>query len=112
MVLAWTFMNETALLAQTALIGLGAWRLASLFVNERGPYDAFLRFRTLLGYTHDSEGKPETWPGGWREIFSCIWCCSIYSAIFMWGLWELEPLIVVVWAAAGAAIIIEQWNNK
>jgi hypothetical protein len=29
----------------------------------------------------------------------------------MWGLWELEELIVVVWAAAAMAIVVERWSN-
>lgn len=101
-----------ALLAQALLIGLAAWRLAALVAYERGPYDVFLRFRELLGYTHAENGEPETWPGGWREVFSCVWCLSIWTAVFMWGLWELEPLLVVIWAGATVVIIVERWNHQ
>jgi hypothetical protein len=104
-------MNDIALLAQALLIGLAAWRLASLLVNERGPYNMFVGFRERLGYEHDESGKPSAWPGGWREVFSCVWCLAIWTSLLMWGLWELEELIVVVWAAAAMAIVVERWSN-
>lgn len=104
-------MDNVALLAQALLIGLAAWRLAALLVYERGPYAIFLRFRERLGYQHNEDGEPEVWPGGWREVFSCVWCLSIWTAPLMWGLWELEELIVVVWAAAATVIIVEKWNH-
>jgi hypothetical protein len=100
------------LLAQAVLIGLGAWRLAAMLSYERGPYDIFLRFREQLGYKHSENGEPSEWPGGWREVFSCVWCLSLWTALFMWGLWELEQILVVLWAAAGIVVIIEKWNHR
>lgn len=98
-------------LVQAILIGLAAWRISALLSYERGPFDLFQRFRNLLGYTHDDTGVPASWPDGWREIFSCVWCLSPWMAAACWGLWELEPLIVMVIAASSIVIIIERWNH-
>lgn len=105
-------MNEISLLAEALLIGLGAWRLAALLAYERGPYGVLVRFRERLGFEHDENGRPNTWPGDWREVFSCVWCLSIWTAPLMWGLWQFESLLVVIWAAATIVIIVERWNHQ
>ena len=101
----------THYLVQAILIGLAAWRVAAFLAYERGPYAIFLRFRERLGFEHDENGEPTVWPGGWREVFSCVWCLSIWTAALFYGVWRLEPLIVVVVAAATVVVIIEKWAH-
>lgn len=95
------------MIEQAILIGLAAWRIASLLVNEDGPFNVFGRLRGLLGLN-----TPGEITGFLPTLFGCIWCISIWTALAMWGLWELEPIAVVVIAAMSVALTIERWMSN
>lgn len=89
------------MILETLLIGLAGWRLASLLVNEMGPWHIFDRLRTLVGV------KPGL-IGAWAELFSCVWCMSIWTTLAAYFLYQIEPRAVMVVAAAAVAILVEQ----
>ncbi len=87
------------MIEQAVLIGLAAWRVASLLAQEGGPFDVFTRIRALPLATPFEEGVPD-----W-----CVWCLSPWAAAAMYGLWELEPVAVVVVAASTVVVIVQKW---
>jgi len=97
------------MIEQAALIGLAAWRAAALLSYERGPFDVFLRFRKALGFQHGDNGEPTSWPEHWlTNALSCVWCLGIWSAVAMYGVWQLEPRVVLVAAAASVVVGAER----
>lgn len=86
------------------LLGLASWRLASLLMRERGPFDVFGRLRTRLGVDRAGE------MGEWQELFSCVWCLSIWTALILYVF--RFPLLLYVLAASTIAIAIERYAGK
>ncbi len=98
---------------QAILIGLAAWRLTALLSYERGPLDVFLRLRSLLGFEHDDDGRPESWADGVvRNLIACPWCLGLPMAAVAFGLWQVVPLAVIVLAAATVVVAVERWTNS
>ena len=95
---------------------LAVWRIANLFVNERGPFDLFLKIRSVAGITHDENGFaleiPETFFG---QLLSCVWCSSIWIALFITVLWfvssEWALRFAVIFALSGGAVLLEEWRK-
>ena len=76
---------------------------------ERGPFDVFLRLRKALGFQHGDDGQPVSWPDGWlSNALSCVWCLGIWSTAAMYGVWQLEPRVVLVTAAASVVVGAER----
>ena len=92
------------MIEQAVLIGLAAWRMASLFSQEDGPLSIFARFRTLIGVPETGEIT-----GVLPLLFTCMACLTMWMAAAMWGLWELEPIAVMVIAAMSVALTVERW---
>lgn len=93
-----------------AIIGLSAWRLTSLLSWERGPFNVFERFRSLLGFEHDDEGVPVKWPSNVvTEAIACPWCLGLYGAAASYGLWVLSPWIPTVIAASAVVVLVERY---
>jgi hypothetical protein len=95
------------------VLALAVWRLSSLIVYERGPFDVFQKVRERVGIQHDDAGMvtatPETLLGG---IFGCLWCLSVYVGLiaalcaYFWPsvtFWLALPL-----ALSGGAILVER----
>lgn len=99
-------------LIQTVLIGASAWRVAALISYERGPGAIFMRFRELLGFQHDDEGHPTTWPDNiLANLVACIWCLGLWATgglMVVWWAGELGRLAIVALAAAALVIIMEK----
>lgn len=87
------------MLAEAILIGLAGWRLASMLVDESGPADIFEKLRTAVGV------QPGEISGFLSTVFSCVYCMSVYTCLLMFGIWQLEPMIVMVIAAMTVAIL-------
>lgn len=103
------------MIEQAILIGLAAWRLTALISYERGPFDVFLRFRQLLGFDHNPlNGEPESWPGTTLpRMISCPWCLGLWVAPAIWAVWEyIDPVIVMVVAAAAVLVAVEKWAHS
>ncbi len=100
------------MIVQALLIGLAAWRLTALVSYERGPFSVFLRLRELLGMEHGSNNEPFRWPSNVvTEALSCPWCLGLWMVPPVYGLWALEPVIVMLLAAGAVLIAVERWNH-
>lgn len=92
------------------LSGLAGWRLASLLVNESGPFSCFARARALAGVPDVGELHPRPFVGG---LLSCIWCASVWTSAGAWLCWEYVARWPVTLLAAGAvAIIVEEAAHR
>lgn len=92
------------MMVQSILVGFCAWRLASLLVDEDGPWEVFERFRRLMGV-------PAIGPvvGFFPLLLTCFYCTSIWTAVFAWAFWEfVSPWPVALMAAATVALIVER----
>lgn len=88
--------------------GLATWRLSSLLVHERGPWDVFVRLRQRFGVGHDEFGVPSSWPDG--SILACIWCTSLWVA---GAALIAMPIAVALWLAVGAvAVIVHSYESR
>ena len=90
-------------------LGLAAWRLASLFANEDGPWLVFKRLRQ----------KAEQWCNKYRfcrdlgvyDLFSCEWCNSVWigavlTLLYLW-IGETVLYLALPLALSTVAIIIK-----
>lgn len=95
---------------------LAAWRIASLFVNESGPFRIFLELREWSGITHDESGRAVEVPDNFSaQLFSCVWCFSIWVGFFLTIFWLISPdwslRFSVPFALSGGAVMIEAWRT-
>lgn len=79
------------------VLGLATWRVSNLLVDEKGPWDLFLKMRKLAGIEHDEDGTAILIPDGFMPgVLSCVWCASIWVGAF-WGMFYfLTPEIAIV----------------
>lgn len=85
----------------TLMAILATWRLTSLFAEEEGPWDIFVKFRFKVS------GRLLGMKGA-----SCIWCVSMYASAIITALscalgvapWEYAP----IWwfGLSGGAIVV------
>ena len=101
------------MIEEVIIIGLAAWRITALLSYERGPFDVFLRFRELLGFEHNENGEPTSWPRRTlTRIISCSWCLGLWVTPAIWAVWEyIDPVIVMVVAAAAVLVAVEKWAH-
>lgn len=78
------------------LCALAVWRLSYMIAREKGPSDAFVRFRTVIPL------------GG---LTSCIYCVSIWVAPVVILLWFFIPVLVVVLALSGGALMLHSYTG-
>ena len=93
------------MIEQAILIGLCAWRLSNLLIEESGPFGVFTRIRWLAGVR---EGPAE---GFLPYLFSCPYCMTVWTGIVSYFLWEIEPLAVMIVAAMAIAIIADKLRS-
>lgn len=99
------------------IAALALWRLASLFTEERGPFDVFWRLRARAGIIHDDEGRPI----GYDEtryaagLLYCLWCFSLVAALLYGALWLVWPdgarALSVPFALSAGAIAAGRYIN-
>ena len=92
------------------LIGIAAtWRITSLFVSERGPYDLFGKLRDTVGVTYDENSQPI----GTNELaraLTCVWCSSIYvgGAVALLQGVRVRQVVMRALAYSAGAIMIDK----
>lgn len=90
-------------LTEFIIFCFAAWRIASLLVRERGPFNLFAKIRELTGIRHDEEGVPYLYPENvFAQVLECVWCTSLWVAFGWVVLWLLFPYPVFVIATAFA----------
>ena len=92
---------------------MATWRVASLLVNEAGPWGVFQWLRERAGIEHDFSGEKTIIPDRFLAgLFSCVWCASLWAAagwmIFDWFLPLLAVRVALVFALSAGAI----WFQK
>lgn len=64
------------------VLSLASWRIASLLVDEAGPFDVFERLRVFVGIKYDQKNEPFA-TNEIAKQFMCIWCMSLLVSIFI-----------------------------
>lgn len=97
--------------AGVLVVGLAAWRIASLLVFEAGPFHVFARLRDWARLPNPGlpPREPRALIGG---ILSCVWCASVWLAAILWVVWSIEPRAILWLAAAALAPLIESRVRK
>lgn len=94
------------------IAALATWRLTTLFVNEDGPFDLLVKFRSFIGIKWNAQSEPYG-TNFLAEAFTCVWCLSIWigalMAIFIAPSITWYPVYVL--ALSAAAIMIEETIN-
>lgn len=82
-------------LLYVVVASLALWRVSSLLQSEAGPFDVFYRFRELIGIHHDDKGDIAEVEDRWLpKLVSCVWCLSMFLALFYIPLWFFFPDIM------------------
>lgn len=91
-------------MADAAIAVAALWRLTSLLVYERGPWEVFPRLRRAVGIvdTYDAFTgemlRREIGAGQLAKALSCLWCMSMWLAVpvlaaaYWLPWWVLAPL--------------------
>jgi len=92
-------------LADLLVIALAVWRLSYMFVWEDGPFDLIRTLREQVGVRIDPHTNLPIVPDHvtgvdkfFAGIFSCVYCLSVWTAIFFTGLYLVNSLFAVVLA--------------
>jgi hypothetical protein len=101
-------------LLNLSVLSLAVWRISSLFVEERGAFDIFLRIRRIAGIIHDSNHEPTEWPDKFfPNLLSCVRCASMWVSIGLFFFWLFTPNIAIYFAIPFAlstlAILIDNY---
>lgn len=96
------------------LIGiLATWRLSAMLSYEAGMFNIFIRFREFIGIVHDDNGDVVDSDGSFlADLFSCIWCLSVWVGLFVGLIIYFFPVLVVIFypfALSAGAILIERF---
>jgi hypothetical protein len=101
---------------------MASWRLSYLLVVEEGPFSIFAKLRYLVGLhpfvykTGDSEQlhKGTAVKNGFSMLFTCVWCMSIWTSLFIVGVQLVAPssllvrgLVLVLAVSAGQIVLQE-----
>lgn len=95
---------------------LALWRVTALIVKESGPFDVFYRIRERVGIHHDDNGDICEIEDRWLpKLMSCVWCLSMFLALFYAPLvWFLPEIVIPVsfpFALSAVAIGLEKING-
>ena len=95
-------------MVELVALGLAAWRLASMLVDEAGPGGVFARLRHKAGLRSVPVQTADGWQVGQAaanpiaELFACVWCMSVWMAAAL----SWRPLRPLRLALAGSALAI------
>ena len=91
---------------------LATWRLSAMFSYETVPFEMFVYIRELAGIVHDDTGEIVTDDGSFfAELFTCIWCLSIWIGAFVGIVLWFYPVLVVLFlpfALSAGAVLVER----
>lgn len=99
------------------IYGAATWRIASIITQECGPFHIFINLREKVGIIHDEECVPIAWPDTFfGELLSCVWCSSIWVALF-WGIMiflspALSLKIATIFAFSTVAVMINDRTSS
>ena len=99
--------------SEIVIFSLATWRIANMLVNERGPFELFVRIREIANIQHDEDGFPMIIPDNLLAgILSCVWCCSIWVAFGFVLVSLFFPIFTLkfatIFAISAGAILIDR----
>ncbi len=80
-----------------AIKGLAAWRLASILVDEDGPFNVVHELRKATGIEYRDDGAIVS--PNWNPL-TCVWCTSIWTAIVVHFLPDIVRKVLAISAIA------------
>lgn len=89
-------------LIAVVISGLAGWRIASLFLNEEGPWGIFEKVRKLIGI------KPGPVTGFLPTLFTCIYCLSLWVSLAAYFIYVFLPEAAMIIAAATVVILVDK----
>jgi hypothetical protein len=124
------------MLTELVIIGLAAWRLALFLVDDVGPFgvmnttrrvlhaDVEVRRQEIIAEIYRGrsmtagalggnsiapfdESDVTVEPNGWEKLWSCMRCMSAWTALGLYGLWQLDQRPVEVLAIWGLAQMVD-----
>ena len=100
-------------LLDLVLFGLATFRIAHLFVWERGPFDIFPWIRARVGATNFN---PSLSKGFLAGVFSCVWCMSVWVSMFFTAVAlynkEIASWVALPFSLSAIAILIREHLDK
>lgn len=60
------------MIALLLVCGLTTWRISALYLYDAGPFDMFVKIRSVAGVYEPGEVR------GMAQLFSCMWCMSVW----------------------------------
>ena len=88
-------------------MGLAIWRLSSLLMKERGPFDLFVRVRKLIGVKHYDDGTPLSYKDNFfGNLFSCCWCLSVWIAFAYTAFYIFLPRYAIIFVIINNELLL------
>jgi hypothetical protein len=102
-------------LPDLAILGIAAWRLAFMFINERGPFSMLVWLRERAGIEHE-DGVPVVYPDhSLARLLQCIYCLSFWTAGLLFCIWLLggwSRIVVDLLAISGVAVMVHSLTHR
>lgn len=95
------------------ILSLATWRISSLLTNpeEMGPYRVLSSIRYRVGVRFNERSEVYS-TNEIAEIFTCLWCMSIWIGVILTILWLVIPTYITIlclpFAFSTLAIVIEE----
>lgn len=94
------------------ILMLATWRISSLLISEAGPFKILEWFRYQIGVRVD-EYSQTYGTNEFAELFTCIWCLSIWTGLALAIMYLNIPLyttwLCLPFALSAGAVIIDKW---
>lgn len=75
------------------ILALAVWRISSLLISEPGPWHIFERLRHAVGVRYHPETYERIASNTLSEMFTCIWCMSVWIGILLTVAYYLLPQV-------------------
>jgi hypothetical protein len=86
------------------IVSLAGWRIASLLVEENGPFEIFAKLRDVAGVQFDERGERYA-NNEFGKMLCCIWCTSVWTCAAMLAMITVFPQLTPVAIALSASAV-------
>lgn len=97
---------------QFLILSLAVWRLCALFLYDDLPFDLMAKFRDRIGVIYHPTTHERVATTQLARLFICIYCLSIWVALPFAVYFYQENFFIYWLGLSGAAILLDNWNNK
>lgn len=77
------------------ILALATYLFTDALVNRALPFGVMARLRDRLQW----------------DVFLCFYCSSFWAALAVYGMWMLEPRLVMPLAAGGGAVLLWRYTG-